>query len=56
LTKGLIELGFRIRSWEELPTISKKQAIEIYKELESRSKKNDKIKINTGWNPELNPL
>jgi hypothetical protein len=56
LTKGLIELGFKIRSWEELPTISKKQAIEIYKELESRSKKNDKIKINTGWNPELNPL
>jgi len=56
LTKGLIELGFKIRSWEELPTISKTQAIEIYKELESRSKKNDKIKINTGWNPELNPL
>ena len=56
LALGLIDLGFDIRSWKEYPEISKQQAIEIYKDLESRSKKNSKIKINTGWNPILNPL
>lgn len=56
LTLGLIELGFDLRQWKECPEISKHQAIEIYKELEDRSRTTDKIKINTGWNPTLNPL
>jgi len=56
LSIGLIELGFDIRSWIEYPLISKHQAISIYKELEHRSKTTDKIKINTGWNPDLNPI
>lgn len=56
LSLGLIELGFDIRTWKDNPEISKQQAIDIYKELERRSKENNKIGINTGWNPDLNPL
>lgn len=56
LMAGLNEVGFDIRVWKEYPLISKQQAIDIYKELENRSRSNDKIKINTGWNPDLNPL
>jgi len=56
LALGLAEIGFDLRHWIPYPLISKTQAVEIYKELESRSKTTDKISINTGWNPDLNPI
>jgi hypothetical protein len=56
LIKGLTDLGFDIRSWKDYPLISKHQAIDLYQNFESMSKTNDKIKINTGWNPLLNPI
>lgn len=56
LSIGLLDLGFDIRAWKEYPSISKNQAIALFKEFENRSKLNNKITINTGWNPDLNPL
>jgi hypothetical protein len=56
LMTGLLDLGFDIRVWKDYPLISKKQSIEIYNDLKERSKHNSKIKINTGWNSEINPL
>jgi hypothetical protein len=53
---GLYEIGFDIRSWENFPLISKRQAIDIYTELKHRSITNEHVNINTGWNPGLNPL
>ena len=56
LMLGLNNLGYDVRVWKEYPLISKNQAIELFKEFENRSKTNNKITINTGWNPDLNPL
>jgi hypothetical protein len=56
LMVGLGHLGYDVRVWKEYPSISKKQAIALFKEFENRSKINNKITINTGWNPNLNPL
>jgi hypothetical protein len=56
LGRGLYEIGFDIRSWNEFPMIGKQQAVDIYTELKTRSLTSKHVNINTGWNSELNPL